>query len=72
MATNTIKGRVATGIGDPKDLTPTEVREMLNVADGANNYTHPTGGAATTITAENGKVLSGIVVNNLGHVTSIS
>ena len=35
-------------------------------------YTHPTNGANTTITAANGKVLSAITVNNLGHVTSVS
>ena len=35
-------------------------------------YTHPTNGANTTISAANGKVLSAITVNNLGHVTSVS
>ena len=35
------------------------------------SYTHPTNGANTTITAANGKVLSAITVNNLGHVTSV-
>jgi len=35
-------------------------------------YTHPTSGANTTITAANGKVLSAITVDNLGHVTSVS
>lgn len=36
------------------------------------SYSHPTNGANTTITAANGKVLSAITVNNLGHVTSVS
>lgn len=36
------------------------------------SYTHPTNGANTTISAANGKVLSAITVNNLGHVTSVS
>ena len=35
-------------------------------------YTHPTGGANTTIVAANGKVLSAITVNELGHVTSVA
>jgi len=35
VATSTIKGRVATGTGDLEDLTPTQVRTLLNVADGA-------------------------------------
>jgi hypothetical protein len=35
VATSTIKGRVAGGTGDLEDLTPTQVRTLLNVADGA-------------------------------------
>ena len=34
-------------------------------------YTHPTNGANKTISAANGKVLSAITVNDLGHVTSV-
>ena len=36
------------------------------------SYIHPSGGANETITSENGKVLSSITVNSLGHVTSVS
>lgn len=36
------------------------------------SYSHPTDGADTTINAANGKVLSAITVNSLGHVTSVS
>lgn len=36
------------------------------------SYSHPTNGANVTIEAANGKVLSAITVNNLGHVTSVS
>lgn len=43
MAQNTIKGRVTAGAGDPEDLTATQIRTMLNVEDGANAYSHPTG-----------------------------
>jgi hypothetical protein len=43
MTNATIKGRVTTGSGSPEDLTSSQVRSMLNVADGANNYTHPSG-----------------------------
>jgi hypothetical protein len=35
VATATIKGRVTAGTGDPEDLTATQVRTLLNVADGA-------------------------------------
>jgi hypothetical protein len=41
VATSTIKGRVTGGAGDPEDLTATQVRTLINVADGANNYSHP-------------------------------
>ena len=36
------------------------------------SYSHPTDGANTTISAANGRVLSAITVNSLGHVTSVS
>lgn len=35
MGINTIKGRITSGTGDPEDLTPAQVRTILNVADGA-------------------------------------
>jgi len=35
VATSTIKGRVTASTGDPEDLTATQVRTLLNVADGA-------------------------------------
>ena len=41
------------------------------VTQNFNNYTHPTNGANTTITAANKRVLSSITVNNLGHVTAV-
>lgn len=35
VATATLKGRVTAGTGDPENLTATQVRALLNVADGA-------------------------------------
>ena len=35
MATTTIKGRITAGTGDAEDLTATQARTVLNVADGA-------------------------------------
>lgn len=35
MATQTIKGRTTAATGDPEDLTATQVRTLINVADGA-------------------------------------
>ena len=42
------------------------------VSNNFNNYVHPTNGSGVTISAETGKVLSAIKVDNLGHVTSVS
>jgi len=41
MAANTIKGRITASTGDPENLTAANVRSIINVADGANNYVHP-------------------------------
>lgn len=60
MTVNTIKGRKTTGTGDPEDLSASDVRTILNIEDGANNYVHPnhsgdvasTGDGATVIGAD--------------------
>ena len=41
IATDTFMGRTASGSGDAKALSTTEARTMLNVANGANNYSFP-------------------------------
>lgn len=69
MPNSTIKGRVTTGTGDPEDLTVTQVRTLLNVENGANNYTHPNDGAGSLSGLANAIVINGITVNALGHVT---
>lgn len=74
MAVSTIKGRATTGTGDPEDLTAAQVRTILNVADGANNYTHPNhtgdvtsvGGGATTIAND---VVTNAKLANMGTNT---
>ncbi|SHL74061.1 hypothetical protein SAMN04488494_0617 [Xylanibacter ruminicola] len=52
-------------------LTIDDKTHTLTIAN-TYSYSHPTGGANTTIAASNGKVLSAITVNSLGHVTSVS
>lgn len=47
-------------------------KAYVNVPWSDTVYTHPTGGANTAITAANGKVLSAITVDFLGHTTSVS
>lgn len=61
VGTSTIKGRATAGSGSPEDLTAAQVRTILNVADGANNYVHPTGDGnlhvPATSTTNNGEFL---------------
>ncbi|MDE6511550.1 MAG: hypothetical protein K2L00_05605, partial [Muribaculaceae bacterium] len=54
------------------DFTDALLTKLDGIEEGANKYVHPTNGANTTISAANGKVLSAITVNSLGHVTSVS
>lgn len=59
VPTYTIKGRFSAGTGDVQNLTAANIRTIINVADGANNYVHPnhsgdvssTGDGATVINA---------------------
>ena len=48
VGTNTIVGRNEAGTGNAETLTAAEVRTLINVADGANNYSLPD--ASTTVT----------------------
>lgn len=61
MGNGTIKGRATAGSGAPEDLTPAQIRSIINVADGANNYVHPTGDGnlhvPATGTTNNGRFL---------------
>jgi hypothetical protein len=78
MAQSTIKGRAASsGTGDPVDLTATQARTLLNVEDGANNYTHPSH-PGDDFTVDTGLLTGANVVSDIainvntdteGHVT---
>ena len=50
--TNRLIGRTSAGAGDPEEITPASARTMLNVADGANNYTHPNHSGDVTSNAD--------------------
>jgi hypothetical protein len=60
IATQRILGRNTAGDGSAEELENTEVRTMINVEDGANNYSHPNhtgditsdGDGATTIASQ--------------------
>lgn len=66
-ATNSITFAAGSNISLSADAT----NRKITIAN-TYSYSHPTGGANTTISAANGKVLSAITVNSLGHVTSVS
>lgn len=62
-----------TGYGLSKnDFTDALLSKLNGIDEGANRYVHPTGGADAAIDDAAGRVLSGITVNALGHVTSVS
>jgi hypothetical protein len=73
MDASTIKGRLTASTGDPQDLTAEQVRTLINVADGANNYVHPTYTYSTPTddtqtTLSNIQLISTLAQTN-GHVT---
>jgi|GEM_PF-6060881 len=62
-----------TGYGLSKnDFTDALLSKLNGIDAGANRYVHPTGGADAAIDDAAGRVLAGITVNALGHVTSVS
>ena len=63
VATNTILGRNDAGSGDSEELTPAEVRTMLNVADGA------TANAGTVTSVATGTGLSGGPITSTGTIS---
>lgn len=58
VATSTIKGRVTAGTGDPEDLSASQVRTLINVADGANAYTHPNHSGDVTSTGDGATIIA--------------
>jgi hypothetical protein len=64
MAQATIKGRASgAGTGDPTDLSATQVRTIINVEDGANNYTHPNHTGDVTSTNDGATVAQSTMIS---------
>lgn len=57
-ATDRLLGRDTAGAGDVEEITPANVRTMLNVADGANAYVHPNHSGDVTSTADGATVIA--------------
>ena len=66
---NTLVGRKG---GNVTALTAAEIRTILNVAEGANAYTHPSEGGGSLGNMTGNTVLQSITVNANGHVTATS
>lgn len=65
MVQSSIKGRAAgAGTGDPVDLTAAQVRTLINVADGANNYSHPNHSGDVTSSGDGATTIANNAVTN--------
>lgn len=69
MTSFTLKGNATATSANPTDLSPTEVRTLLNVADGANAYSHPNHSGDVTSTGDGATVIGNGKVTNLKLAT---
>ncbi len=66
---NSLTGAVS--IAGGSNISITKSGNTITIAN-TYSYSHPTGGANTTINAATGRVLSAITVDSYGHTTSVS
>jgi len=64
IATDSFIGRDTAGTGAPEALTPAQARGILNVADGANNYSHPGHTGDVTSTGDGATVIANLAVTS--------
>jgi hypothetical protein len=62
-ATDRLLGRDSSGAGVIEEIAPAAIRTMINVADGANAYTHPNHSGEVTSTADGATVIASNVVD---------
>ena len=68
-ATDRILGRDASGAGIIEEITPANLRTMLNVADGSNAYAHPNHTGDVTSTADGATVIATDAVD-IAHLSA--
>lgn len=68
-ATDRILGRDSSGAGVVEEITPANLRTMINVADGANNYTHPNHSGDVTSTGDGATVIANGAVD-IAHLSA--
>ncbi|CAN1565270.1 Protein of unknown function DUF2793 [Paracoccaceae bacterium] len=64
IATDSLLGRDTAGTGVPEALTPAQARGILNVADGANNYSHPNHTGDVSSTGDGATVIAALAVTS--------
>jgi len=62
-ATDRILGRDSSGAGVVEEITPANLRTMINVADGSNAYVHPNHSGEVTSTADGATVIADNIVD---------
>ena len=68
-ATDRILGRDSSGAGIIEEITPANLRTMINVADGANAYTHPNHTGDVTSSADGATTIASGAVD-LAHLSA--
>jgi len=64
MATDSILGRLTAATGNVEVLSAANVRTIINVADGANNYVHPNHSGDVTSVADGAQTIAANAVTN--------